>query len=235
MKFTIQLFAGIAEALNSNHIELEARSIVTVKELIELLIEQYPQHEALIKSCIPAVNQQYAEAETALNESDEIALIPPVSGGEEISFFDITSEPLDIHTVTSKVLDPDHGATLTFVGTTREHTNGKRTVKLEYEAYTPMALKTMEQIRTEIESRWPHARLAISHRIGTVEIGDSSVIIAVSAPHRTECYEASRYAIERLKQIVPIWKKELWEDGSEWKGTSDPSWNPIERSDDINR
>jgi molybdopterin synthase catalytic subunit len=143
------------------------------------------------------------------------------------SLYVITDAPLDITQVTNKVIDADHGASLSFVGTTREHTHGQRTVSLEYEAYIPMALKTMEQIGEEIAKRWPGAKIAISHRIGLVGIGEISVIIAVSAPHRDRCYEANRYAIERLKQIVPIWKKELWEDGSEWKGHQQGPWNPI--------
>jgi molybdopterin synthase catalytic subunit len=140
----------------------------------------------------------------------------------------ITEAALDVNEVTQKVLDPDHGASLSFIGTTREHTYGKRTVSLEYEAYVPMALKTMNQIGEEIIARWPGTKIAISHRLGNVAIGEISVIIAVSAPHRVHCYEASRYAIERLKQIVPIWKKELWEDGSEWKGHQLGPWNPME-------
>ncbi len=142
--------------------------------------------------------------------------------------YTITTGKIDIEQVTAKTIRPEHGATLAFIGTTREWTHGKRTVLLEYEAYEPMALKAMEQIGNEIAQKWEGARCAITHRIGRVNVEEASVVISVSAPHRETCYEASRYAIERLKQIVPIWKKEVWEDGSEWKGAQTGPWNPLE-------
>ncbi len=142
------------------------------------------------------------------------------------TMYELTYAPLSVEQTTAKVIRPEHGAALSFTGTTREFTHGKRTVHLEYEAYEPMALKTMEQIGREIAERWPGTLCAISHRLGKVDIAEISVVIAVSSPHRAECYEASRYAIERLKQIVPIWKKEIWEDGSEWKGHQLGPWNP---------
>jgi MoaE-MoaD fusion protein len=148
-------------------------------------------------------------------------------GKFEQSMFAVTADKLDADSVAAKTILPEHGATLVFVGTTREWTNGQRTVLLEYEAYEPMALKAMEQIGREIAERWQGARCAITHRIGRVDIAEASVVIAVSTPHRGDCYDASRYAIERLKQIVPIWKKEVWEDGSEWKGAQTGPWNPL--------
>ncbi|MNW56356.1 Molybdopterin synthase catalytic subunit [compost metagenome] len=182
------------------------------------------------------MNQEYAAGDTPITEADEVALIPPVSGGEPTSeltsdgadadLFIITDEPLSVEEITAKVIAPDHGAALTFTGTTREWTQGQRTVHLEYEAYVPMALTKLRQIGVEIAERWPGTRCAISHRIGHVDIAEISVVIAISAPHRAGCYEASRYAIERLKQIVPIWKKEIWEDGSEWKGHGLGPWDP---------
>ncbi|UVI33592.1 molybdenum cofactor biosynthesis protein MoaE [Paenibacillus spongiae] len=138
----------------------------------------------------------------------------------------ITEEPISVAGVTEQVIVPGHGAAITFTGTTREWTHGKRTVRLEYEAYIPMAMKTLRQIGDEIDDRWPGALCAITHRIGVVDIAEISVVIAVSAPHREACYEASRYAIERLKQIVPIWKREIWDDGSEWKGHQLGPWDP---------
>lgn len=145
----------------------------------------------------------------------------------DTSLYEITDGPIDIEGVSAKTILAAHGATLLFVGTTREWTQGKRTVHLEYEAYVPMALKAMGQIGNEIGERWPGAVCAITHRIGRVDIAEASVVIAVSSPHRDACYDASRYAIERLKQIVPIWKKEVWEDGTEWKGAQQGPWNPL--------
>ena len=118
-----------------------------------------------------------------------------------------------------KVMQRNAGAVAIFAGTVRELTNGKKTLYLEYEAYESMALKQLEIIVSEIEERWPGARAAISHRVGRLEISDIAVAIAVSTPHRAEAYEANRHAIERMKEMVPIWKKEYWEDGSKWIGS----------------
>ncbi|REJ08445.1 molybdenum cofactor biosynthesis protein MoaE [Halobacillus trueperi] len=130
----------------------------------------------------------------------------------------ITTEPLEIEEVTKRVIRREAGAVNTFIGTVREFTKGKRTLFLQYETYKEMAEKKLEQITKEIDQQWPSAEVAIAHRIGRLEITDIAVIIAVSTPHRNDSYEASRYAIERIKEIVPIWKKEYWEDGEEWIG-----------------
>jgi MoaE-MoaD fusion protein len=235
--WTIQLFAGLAERIGSPAITVPAEAdSMTVAELKTLLAERYPEHRELLRVSFVACSEQYAPDDQIIRASEELAMLPPVSGGEDIGptpsgsprgeRYALTTEPLDAAVVTAHVIVPNNGATLAFVGTTREWTDGKRTVKLEYEAYAPMALRTMKQIGDEIESRWPGTLAAIAHRIGTVEIAEASVVIAVSAPRRDTCYEASRYAIERLKQIVPIWKKEIWEDGSEWKGHQLGPWDP---------
>lgn len=132
--------------------------------------------------------------------------------------FLITKEPLSIEEVTEKVVRREAGAITTFIGTVRELTKGKRTVYLEYDAYVPMAEKQLRRIGDEIKEKWPEAITAISHRIGRLEISDIAVIIAVSTPHRKDAYQANEYAIERIKQIVPIWKKEHWENGEMWMG-----------------
>lgn len=131
---------------------------------------------------------------------------------------EITREPIKIEEIYQKVVRREAGAVTTFIGTVRELTNGKKTLYLEYEAYETMAVKKMEQIVTEMKKRWPDVEAAISHRIGRLEISDIAIAIAVSSPHRPEAYEANRYAIERIKEMVPIWKKEYWEDGEEWIG-----------------
>ncbi|WP_434752001.1 molybdenum cofactor biosynthesis protein [Paenibacillus amylolyticus] len=246
MKFTIQLFAGIAERLNTSQIEFEYDGDApTASKLKEQLGQAYPEAASQIRSSFLAVNQNYAPADTPLKVEDELALIPPVSGGDgtvrphddkqphtqehrtEDGLYMITHAPLSVEDTTNLVITANHGAALTFVGTTREMTGEQRTVHLEYEAYVPMALSHMAAIGTEIAERWPGVRCAISHRIGKVDVAEISVVIAVSSPHRSDCYDASRYAIERLKQTVPIWKKEIWEDGSEWKGHQLGPWNPM--------
>ncbi|HEY4553447.1 MAG TPA: molybdenum cofactor biosynthesis protein MoaE [Bacillaceae bacterium] len=131
---------------------------------------------------------------------------------------EITREPIRVDELYQKVVRREAGAVTLFVGTVRELTHGKRTLFLEYEAYEAMALKKLEQIAAEMGERWPGVQTAITHRIGRLDISDIAVAIAVSSPHRPEAYEANRYAIERIKEIVPIWKKEHWEDGEEWVG-----------------
>jgi molybdopterin synthase catalytic subunit len=135
-----------------------------------------------------------------------------------MKFFEIAKEPINTQSVIDKVIQREAGAITTFIGTVRELTHGKKTLYLVYEAYEPMAVKKLAQIGTEIEERWPGSKVAITHRVGKLDITDIAVVIAVSTPHRADAYEANRYAIERIKEIVPIWKKEHWEDGQEWIG-----------------
>lgn len=240
MNLKIRVFAGLAEHMGGQEIEVAIEGeTVTAGELKAILAERFPQAAASVAVAFIAKNQAYAPAGEILTEADEIALIPPVSGGQGLAGteaphvpqqdrkrYELTREKISADEVAEKVIHPNCGATLTFIGTTREYTEGQRTLTLEYEAYEPMALATMEQIGEEVSSRWPGATCAITHRLGRVDISETSVVIAVSSPHRAECYDASRYAIERLKQIVPIWKKEIWEDGSEWKGHQLGPWNP---------
>ncbi len=148
-----------------------------------------------------------------------------------MSEFNITKDEIEVNEVVKTVVHPNAGAINTFIGTVRELTNKKRTLYLEYDAYIPMAEKKLKQIGEEITSKWKEARVSIVHRIGRLDISDIAVVIAVSTPHRADSYEASRYAIERIKEIVPIWKKEHWEDGEAWIGdqletTQYPSGKP---------
>ncbi|WP_243292293.1 molybdenum cofactor biosynthesis protein MoaE [Bacillus sp. FJAT-47783] len=150
------------------------------------------------------------------------------------SLYEVTNEPISVETVVQKVIRPEAGAVTTFIGTVREWTNGKRTLFLQYEAYEKMAISMLKKIGDEIKEKWPDAKCAITHRVGKLEISDIAVVIAVSTPHRIDAYEANQYAIERIKQIVPIWKKEHWEDGEMWVGdqletTAYPSGEPGER------
>jgi len=239
-RWTIKLFAGLPERLGMNILEMELPAAeLTVANLKQAIAEACPEHDAIISISFIARNHSYSADDQIVSCQDELALLPPVSGGEEfihhnksdksstIERYRITTKPITSDEVLEQVISPDNGASIAFVGTTREWTHGKRTVMLEYEAYEPMAIATMRQIGDELTERWPGTLCAITHRIGVVELAEISVVIAVSAPHRESCYEASRYAIERLKQIVPIWKKEIWEDGSEWKGHQLGPWNPI--------
>ena len=136
----------------------------------------------------------------------------------EENLFVITDQPIRVDEVTKKVESRNAGAITVFIGTVRELTKGKKTLHLEYQAYPAMAIKMFQQISKEIKGKWPEADIAITHRTGRLEISDIAVVIAVSSPHRKIGYEANEYAIDRIKQIVPIWKKEFWEDGTAWIG-----------------
>ncbi|GKV65157.1 MULTISPECIES: molybdenum cofactor biosynthesis protein MoaE [unclassified Sporosarcina] len=132
--------------------------------------------------------------------------------------YEITDQPINTQRYSDFVLHPAAGAVTVFTGHVREWTHGVRTLYLAYEAYIPMAEKKLAEIGAEMEAKWPGVRVAMAHRIGELKISDIAVVIAVSSPHRKEAYEANEYAIERIKEVVPIWKKEIWEDGEEWIG-----------------
>lgn len=132
--------------------------------------------------------------------------------------YEIVEDPIDLESIVKKVERREAGAITTFLGVVREWTHGRRTLYLEYQAYIPMAVKMLRRIGEEIEEKWPGTKVAITHRIGRLEISEVAVAIAVSSPHRKAAYEANEHAIERIKQIVPIWKKEHWEDGETWIG-----------------
>ena len=132
--------------------------------------------------------------------------------------FQIVEEPIIVEDVIQKVASRNVGATVVFLGTVREMTQGKRTLSLEYQAYVPMAERKLFEIGEEMQLKWPDLKVAITHRMGRLTISETAVVIAVSSPHRKAAYEANEYAIERIKEIVPIWKKEFWEDGTKWIG-----------------
>jgi MoaE-MoaD fusion protein len=166
-----------------------------------------------------------------LNDGDEVAFVPPVSGGARDAteggsspLFHITREPLDPKPLVDLVASPDMGAVVTFAGIVRNNFGGRATAHLEYEAYEPMAESVLAQLAAEARERWGTGAIAIHHRIGRLEIGEAAVLIVVAAPHRHEAFEAAEQIMDRIKQVAPIWKKEIWADGaSEWVG------NEVER------
>ncbi|WP_419886209.1 molybdenum cofactor biosynthesis protein [Paenibacillus sp. B-A-8] len=224
MHITIRLFAGLAETIGSSSLSFQTTEIpLTAGKLKELLSVSYPAAASQIEASLIAIDREYAPDDSIITASSEVALIPPVSGGENGTIYEtttdglyiITDQPLNAEKLLDAVLDVNHGASLLFIGTTREMTGEQRTTALHYDAYIPMALSKLEEIGIEVKNRW-NANCAISHRIGLVGLKEASVIIAVSTPHRDTCYEASRFAIERLKQTVPVWKKDINESGQHW-------------------
>ena len=202
----VRLFAGLRERAGWSSREVEAETPADVWHALGLGDEP--------DGLLYAVNKEYAAPGRELADGDEVALIPPVSGGA----FLLSAGPLSLDRVVDEVRDPRAGAIATFTGTTRSQSRGREVVRLEYEAYEGMAEKVMAEIADGLLARHDLVAVAIHHRIGVVEIGETSVAIAVSAAHRHEALAACREAIDELKERVPLWKKEVYEGGEEWIG-----------------
>jgi MoaE-MoaD fusion protein len=190
----------------------------TVGALLEEVCARHPTLQPLLPHLRVAVNQEFTSPEQPVPDGAEVALIPPVAGGSGSPLFKVVDRPLALDEVVRAVSTTGHGGVVTFTGAVRDHSHGKRVLRLEYEAYAPMAEKKLAEIGQEIQTRWPGIRVAIVHRTGTLEPGEAAVVIAASAPHRKEAFLACEYAIDRLKQDVPIWKKEFFEGGEVWVG-----------------
>ena len=226
--FTIKLFATLRERAHTAELTREFPDGTTVGDIWRQLVVEFPELGGHRDSVGFAVNQEYVEGDFKPRKGDEIAFIPPVSGGANtpayVGKITIGRNRIDVAALEREVADPAAGAIVSFTGTTRRDNAGRVVLRLEYEAYEPMALSEMRKLAVEAGVRWKITRIAIAHRIGVVEIGETSVAIAVSAPHRAEAFEACRFAIDRLKEIVPIWKKEHFDGGEVWIGcqTSHP-------------
>ena len=218
MRLTVQLFANLAELCGARQIELSnLPQPLTAALVVDALIDRFPQLDGMRDSIMFAVNAEYVPADHPIQPSDEVALIPPVSGGADSDhFFQITPDALDPTALHDLVLSPQAGAVSLFVGVVRDNNLGRDVNYLEYDAYPAMATQIMRQIADEIRQRWDVIHIAMHHRVGRLEIGEASVAVAVSSAHRGEGIDACHYGIDRLKAIVPIWKKEVWADGEEW-------------------
>jgi len=219
MKVNVRLFARYREAAGRDRVEVDLPEGGTVESAWEAVASRFPALSPYRPFTLFALDDDYVGPDHRLRPGDEVCLFPPVSGGSDADLIAVTAEPLSERAVAEAVADPGAGAVAIFSGVAREQTGGRRVKFLEYEAHAHMAAAKMREIAAGLRSRWPGVRkVAMVHRIGRLEIGESSVLIAVSSPHRAEAFEACRFAIDTLKETVPVWKKEYFEDGEMWVG-----------------
>jgi molybdopterin converting factor subunit 1 len=243
IKIRVLFFGAAKDLVGAGTVDLSLNFPATTASAFEKLVARFPDLKRFGRSLLIAVNQEYANADQDLQDNDELAVFPPVSGGaepetkrlgdeaarEEMAqnsagdlqdstrdFFEITSAAIDVGAIARRVVLPECGATVTLDGYAREWTTGKRTDYLVYEAYETMAVAELARLGREAHKRFAIAHIGIVHRTGRLEIGETSVVIAVSAPHRGAAFEACEWAIRELKRTVPIWKKEVFEDGEVW-------------------
>jgi MoaE-MoaD fusion protein len=209
VRVVVKLFAGLRERAGTGERQVELPDGARAGDVWSALgLDDEPP------GLLYAVNKEYAERDHKLSDGDEVAVIPPVSGGA----FRLSEKPLNLAAAVAEVADDRAGAIATFVGTTRVESRGRTVLHLEYEAYAGMAERVMEQLAASLLARYSLCGVAIHHRVGRVAIGEQSVVIAVSAPHRDDALSACRDAIDTLKETVPLWKKEVYEGGEEWIG-----------------
>lgn len=215
IKIRVLFFGAARDVVDKNPLSLSLEGRASVSQAYQQLVTQFPDLARFGRSLLFAVNQEYATLDTDLKDNDELAIFPPVSGGTH-DFFELTTEPIDVGAVARRVVLPECGATVTLDGFAREWTKGRQTKYLVYEAYDGMALSEMQRLGVEAHKQFDIAHIGIVHRTGRLEIGETSVVISVSAPHRKAAFEACEWAIKELKRTVPIWKKEVYADGEHW-------------------
>ncbi len=225
LDFEIRLFATLKDRAGMERIQVSVASPATIQDLLAETAEKFPQLAPALPTVLVSVNKAYASKQTQIQVGDEVALFPPVSGGDSLphpTYFSITNDEPDLNEIREAIGGPDIGAVVTFTGSVRGETARDglppATLYLEYEAYEEMATLKLAQIAQEIWRQWPLVKgVAIVQRIGKLEIGETTTIVACAAAHRDQgAFEAARFGIDRLKQIVPVWKKEVGEDQSLW-------------------
>ena len=214
MRIRLLLFAGLREAVGKKDMLLELEPGASLQKLVALVEEQFPPVAKYQGRLLVSLNEKRAAMDTLLEEGDEVALLPPMSGGMGRPW--VQAAPLSMDALLEEVRSPHCGGIVTFTGVVRDHSRGQDIDHLEYESYIPMAELEMRAIADQVRQRWSDVRLAMVHRVGRLEVGDPAVMIAAAAPHRADAFEACRFAIDTLKRTVPIWKKEFAESGAYW-------------------
>ncbi len=226
MRVQVLFFGVLKDVTGLAREDLEMKPGSQLQSVFDHYASLFPRMAEFSSSIVIAHNRQFASRTVELNDGDEIAMMPPVSGGSsafthhvidrEGHFFALTRGPIDGNALREQLLDGRDGASVTFDGVTRNNTKGRKTRYLDYECYEPMAIDVMAQLGREIAASHAISRIGIVHRLGRLEIKEASVVIVVTAPHRKPAFEAALEAINRLKRSVPIWKKEYFEDGEVW-------------------
>jgi MoaE-MoaD fusion protein len=225
VRVKVLFFGQLKDIVGCSEELIEVPETSTVATVFDSYRKRFPRVDALAGSIVPARNQQFASLSTPVGDDDEIAFLPPVSGGAAYTqvisdpaghVYALTRSPIDTTAIREAVLRGADGAVVTFEGVVRDNTKGRATRYLEYECYEPMAVRVMQQIGTDIAAAHAIDRIAMVHRLGRMEISEASVVVVVSAPHRKPAFEAALEGINRLKRLVPIWKKEFFADGEVW-------------------
>jgi MoaE-MoaD fusion protein len=236
VRVRVLFFGQLKEIVGLAQDDAELSDGARVEDLFERYGRKFPKLSEFRPSIAASVNQEYAGWRSPLTAGDEVAFLPPVSGGQQTAIaedlFQLVREPIRTRELAESLKAPEDGALVVFDGFVRNHFRGKQTLYLEYEAYEPMAYTKMREIGTQIREKFQVHRLAIVHRLGRLEIGDTSVWIGVSSAHRAAAFDACRYAIDTLKRSVPIWKKEYFAGGAVWAEGELPSQEANFRPDE---
>jgi MoaE-MoaD fusion protein len=226
MHVRLLFFATLKDIIGSREMQLDVPAGSTVADVLTHLEGSYPRMKDYRPVVLTAINEEYVERGTRIEDGDEVAIFPPVSGGEVGSevlminrpgeLYQITRDPIDAQKISRQLLRAEDGAICVFEGVVRNNSKGKQTLHLVYEGYETMALKKLEEIGIFVRQAWDIGCIAIVHRLGHLDIGETSVAVVVTSAHRRAAFDACHYAIDKLKKVVPIWKKEFFEDGEVW-------------------
>jgi MoaE-MoaD fusion protein len=226
MQVRLLFFATLKDIVGARQMQLEVPGGATIADVLTHLESSFPRIKDYRPVVLTAINEEYVDQNAQVEEGDEVAIFPPVSGGDVGSdlltisrsseLYQITRDPIDAQSISRQMLRPEHGAICIFEGVVRNNSKGKRTLHLVYEAYESMALKKLEEIGIFVRQAWDIGCIAMIHRLGHLDIGETSVAVIVTSAHRRAAFDACHYAIDKLKKVVPIWKKEFFEDGEVW-------------------